>query len=429
MDTSSDIDKFFIENLQSDLSTSEYQRLCSVILDHPIATELARLDPFSDEYRSKVHDLYLVIRGRADRKYDPTLDEASSSPEWQNVFTDVSPWSFRDSKFVSEMLYSWGHIFSALKIADPARTTVLEYGTGSGQLLLQLARLGCQTYAVDIDEPSLQSIRDQAKRMDLNVNTECGVFGDGFVGKTFDRIVFFEAFHHAFDFMDLLRVLRFRLNPGGFVVFCGEPILPAAQGPVPFPWGPRLDGLSAICIRRFGWMELGFTRAFFGEALNRTGWRVSHLPFPLCGRADVYVAVPTSASELAGNSFIDMRLEEPGVLFDFGEWSPTEIAHRWTIADIASLKLLHAPGTRVEIEVDISNYLPVTKSVEIRCGNQRASSELEPGQTTSLRLSGELANRLEIATSTNRPSEVSPGSSDHRSLGVAVGEIRSRSTK
>src|SRR6202012_3610099 len=94
---------------------------------------------------------------------------------------------------------------------------------------------------------------------------------------------------HAFDFEALLRRLQDRVNPGGRVIFCGEPVVAVAQSGIPYPWGPRLDALSVFCMRRFGWMELGFTHDFFMEAARRAGWEPEFHAFPGCGRAHAYV--------------------------------------------------------------------------------------------------------------------------------------------
>ena len=133
-----------------------------------------------------------------------------------------------------------------------------ERGTLAGAVLR-----GVDVSGVDIDAPSVEASRRQAEALDLPVELEQAPFGEGFAGRRFDRIVFFEAFHHAWDFERLLERLHDRLEPGGRIVFCGEPIAPAPLVAIPFPWGPRLDALSVLCMRRWGWMELGFQHEFF----------------------------------------------------------------------------------------------------------------------------------------------------------------------
>jgi hypothetical protein len=145
----------------------------------------------------------------------------------------------------------------------------------------------------------MESIRAQSTHLGLSVETERAEFGGGFEGQKFDCILFYEAFHHAFDFDGLLIRLHERLNPGGRIVLCGEPVVSAPSDAVPYPWGPRLDALSVFCIRRFGWMELGFTHDYLTKIASVTGWTAKLHPFPTCGRAAVYVLEPAPKAENA----------------------------------------------------------------------------------------------------------------------------------
>jgi 2-polyprenyl-3-methyl-5-hydroxy-6-metoxy-1,4-benzoquinol methylase len=270
-------------------NTEEYQELCGIVTEHPMTVTLSQLDPFSAEYRKAVMTFYLDLRGPAACGYDVARDERSGMVIPADIWSGLSPWSFRDPRFISEFLFSWAQIMRLLDVKPDDR--VIEYGPGSGQLLLMLARSGIKAYGVDIDEASLNAIRAQAKALNLNVSLEQNVFGEGFEGELFDGVVFFEAFHHAFDFEALLSRLRSRVKRGGKIVLCGEPIVPGLTPNIPYPWGPRLDALSIFCMRRYGWMELGFTQDFVMEAFHRAGWRIEPHLFPICSRASAYVAV------------------------------------------------------------------------------------------------------------------------------------------
>lgn len=276
----------------------QYQRLTTLVLDHPAAGALAALDPFSAEYRAAVLDFYAVLRARAgDAAYVTERDEASDTGGRvpANLWTGLVPWSFRDLKLSAEFLLSWGHILQLLEVA-PGQS-VLEYGPGSGQILLMLARMGVQAHGVDIDRTALDGIRAQADALGLPVALDRAVFGEGFDGRRFDAILFFEAFHHALDFPALLERLHERLAPGGRLVLCGEPIVEMPFPGIPFSWGPRLDALSIYCMRKWGWMELGFTRPFLTEAARRAGWQMTPHPFPGCGRASAFVLTPADPRE------------------------------------------------------------------------------------------------------------------------------------
>ena len=277
----------------------QYQRLTTLVLDHPKAHALAVLDPFSDEYRLAVLDFYATLRSRAgDEAYVAERDEASESGGTipANLWTGLVPWSFQNPALAAEFLLAWGRILQLLDVVP--QQSVLEYGPGSGQILLMLARMGVRTHGVDIDQTALDSIRAQADALGLPVALERAAFGGGFGDERFDAILFFEAFHHALDFPALLERLRGRLKPGGRLVLCGEPIVDAPIPGIPFPWGPRLDALSVHCMRRWGWMELGFTQPFLTEMARRSGWQVSHHPSPDCGRACAFVLTPAEPDDL-----------------------------------------------------------------------------------------------------------------------------------
>ena len=88
----------------------------------------------------------------------------------------------------------------------------------------------------------------------------------------YDRVVFFESFHHCSDPLRLVERLGTMVAPGGAIVFAGEPIVED----FPVPWGVRLDGLSVWSTRRFGWLELGFELGWFRALLEGAGWDVTY---------------------------------------------------------------------------------------------------------------------------------------------------------
>jgi SAM-dependent methyltransferase len=121
--------------------------------------------------------------------------------------------------------------------------------------------------AVEVDENFCALLRNRRAgpgRLDI-VRCDMLTFtADG----AYDVALFFESFHHCADHLTMLRRLHDIVRPDGFVVFASEPV-----HTMPFPWGPRLDGLSVWSSRTYGWLELGFQKGYFAEALQRTGWR------------------------------------------------------------------------------------------------------------------------------------------------------------
>lgn len=383
-----------------------YQRLSEMAIGHPLAAGLARLDPFSGAYRDGAMALYRDLSGRSGG-YEPARDERSHAAAPPNPWTDLPPWGFRQPALVAEFLLSWGHILRLLDLPPGGR--VLEYGSGTGQLLLVLARAGLRAHGADIDADSIGTARAQAEALGLPIRLEQAPFGEGFAGERFDRIVFFEAFHHAWDFERLLRRLHDRLAPGGRLVFCGEPIVPDPQPPVPFPWGPRLDALSVLCMRRWGWMELGFQHAFFLRLLRRNGWRAAFHPAPNCGRANAYVAEPAPASLL--------RLGEPYGMGGAAEsWGPPEGAQRRMAGGASILPLPPAwseAGGDARVVVRVSNPGPSAKRLVVAAGARSAALALGPGEDGAVELPGDPAAHLSLTCETD--------AADGR--GVAVREV------
>src|SRR5262249_59834888 len=85
----------------------------------------------------------------------------------------------------------------------------------------------------------------------------------------FDRVLFYESFHHCHDHAAMIARLDGLVADGGAVVFAGEPI----TDDFPMPWGVRLDGHSLWAVRLRGWLELGFRTDYFLGLLDRHGWR------------------------------------------------------------------------------------------------------------------------------------------------------------
>lgn len=388
----------------------EYARLSEVYAQDPLADELKRMDPFSADYRNAAMQLYLKLRGN--NSYDPARDELSQMVETpRDLAKDISPWSFRDPKFVSEFLMCWGHIMSLLDL--PSGGSILEYGSGSGQLALMLARCGLDVHCVDIDEPSLKIVSEQAKQLGLDVKCEVALFGGGFEAEKFDRIIFFEAFHHAWDFESLIEVLGRKITDGGRLILCGEPIVAESMPAVPFPWGPRLDALSVFCMRNYGWMELGFSEQFLFDLFHKHGWLISSHHLPNCGRASAYVARKAAGSTV---NLGEPRAVEP--LYADG-WSDAEGSHRWTSKEVAKFPNPSA----VKATLLLKNLLNVEKRVVVRSGSSAEDIVMKPGDERAITLTEPNGPTIDIQSTVHRPIDVVPSSLDSRTLGIAVASI------
>jgi SAM-dependent methyltransferase len=396
----------------------EYQRLGELSLRHPLAARLRELDPFSAAYKTTVLQLYHDLRGD-DRTYEPARDEKSGMVLPANLWSGASPWSFGDTGLVAEFLLSWGQIMRALALPPSSDAKILEYGSGSGQLLLFLARLGLRTSAVDIDPASLELVRTQAAAMQLEVRTEQAAFGDGFGDEAFDRIIFFEAFHHAIEFGPLLLRLRQRLKPGGLLVLSGEPVVGEPVPSVPYPWGPRLDGLSIFCIRRYGWMELGFTESFLIEALHRHGWLVDVLALPGCGRATTYVAKPYIGQAIEVGRQLSLGPHDAG-------WEGLEGTHRWTRGGATTTFPLPDQAGPSRVAIRASNPFPTDLVVALYDGVRYVQDTVVAagGDNVEIVFGPCYCGFFGMKSAGSRPIDVWPQSADRRRLGLMVHSIR-----
>lgn len=402
----------FLREIKRKLETDDVQQqllgLSEIYFkfDH---SELERLDPFSDGYRDKVIEFYKKVTGHS--HYDAmTMEKTDAADSLQQGFTPI-PYRFQNSELVGEYLSCYGWVLRNLKVH--AGADVLEYGPGEGQLSIHLAQMGCNVCAIDIEQRFLDLIQQQCRTLGLQMTTQVGRFGDGVEGRKFDRVVFFEAFHHCFDHYDALLRIRDLLKPEGFICFSGEPIIPSDSPNsllVPYPWGLRLDGESMRSISEFGWMELGYSEPYFLELLARCGYSVERIPHGVYARADAYLARKISSRyPIELNTLISTYQGHSG-------WHPSEGTHRWTDGDAwMPLPIL---GFRTA-SVALQNMGPKTVEVEVSCASDAHSARLKPGEETTmvLKLSPAPGN-LRIRSGTFRP-----GSADPRKLGVAVKAI------
>lgn len=222
-------------------------------------------DPFSARYREWTWALYRDISGRA--AY--SLSNESSPIDVTAARRRPFPFATGSPSVVGEDLEARGAVLGCLGaragIAPPAR--IVEYGPGWGNLTMDLLATGYDVTAVELDSRFCELLASRAVtggRLEV-VAADMLSYRPG---DQFDAAVFFESFHHCGDHLALLDRLHSVVRPSGCVLFAGEPVQE-----MPYPWGPRLDGLSVWSMRTYGWLELGFTPGYFRRALARTGWR------------------------------------------------------------------------------------------------------------------------------------------------------------
>lgn len=392
--------------LQSDGSAAQLNALSRIRLR--LADDVIfRLDPFSAAYRERALAIYRQISGRSD--YDPARDEKTDHYDASASRIPI-PYRFRDSDLVGEFLACYGWILRALNVRDGA--SVLEYGSGEGQLILSLARMGCKAYAVDIEQRFLDDIDRQASAIGVEVNTLNGQFGDSVPGILFDRVIFFEAFHHCLDHFETLSRIRQTLACDGFICLAGEPIIRAGSPNklcVPYAWGPRLDGESLRSISEFGWMELGYSEEYFIDLCMRAGFAVEFHPNPLFERGNVYIARPLRGCfPILSRALISTWEGKSG-------WHTAEATHRWTDGD-AWLPLPRAIVRSARVTV--VNFQPTTIEVIVSADQEERRLLMTTGQRSTINIDlPEGASSLLIRSPSFTPPD------DTRKLGVAVEAI------
>lgn len=219
-------------------------------------------DPFGSEYRAKQFALYELLAGKT---YSPANEVSSFDIDFHAV--SPFPYCHGSSDTVGNQLMAIGFIIKAMKL--PRGSRILEFGPGWGNTTLALAKMGYRVTAVDIENNFIELIRKRAAMEKLNIELVNGDFS--YIESTeerFDCILFFECFHHAQDHLALMASFDQVLNRDGIVCFGAEPIV----DDFPIPWGLRMDGESLWAIRKNGWLELGFNKSYFKQALARYGW-------------------------------------------------------------------------------------------------------------------------------------------------------------
>jgi SAM-dependent methyltransferase len=224
-------------------------------------------DPFSDAYRKTQLDLYEEVSGR--NGYNPWASEPFNIDVASAADPYPFPYSTRDAEFVGNHMLALGHIMRVMKATAPTAKSVIEFGCGTGFTTIVLAQTGFDVTAVDINADALAVLNRLAQTRGLPLNTHNGVFGE--VPESTppaDVVLFYEAFHHCWDFQAVLERLHTLVRENGVVILAGEPIIPD----FPKAWGLRLGGQALWEIRTKGWLELGFKESFFLDLLARTGW-------------------------------------------------------------------------------------------------------------------------------------------------------------
>ena len=241
-------------------------------------------DPFSGAYREWTWEIYRKLSGRA---HYSIANEASPFDLPQAILRPF-PFETGSAAIVGEDLVARGHLMRCIGepsggLIPPAR--LVEFGPGWGNLTSDLVSTGFVVTAVEVEKQFCQLLRERCPQPSKLTVVETDMLGFT-TAEPFAAAIFFESFHHCSDHLAMLEGLHDIVAPGGKIFFACEPIQK-----MDYPWGPRLDGMSAWSTRSYGWLELGFDAKYFEMALARTGWKSERRQIAArWNRADVVVA-------------------------------------------------------------------------------------------------------------------------------------------
>lgn len=369
------------------------------------------LDPLSKEYKAQQDKLWQMMVGES-AAYDPIRDELTGV---EHVDALKTPGFYSgDISKAGEHLIAMGHLIkiSGLRRGD----RVIEYGAGFGQIALALARLGIIVDTVDIDKSFCNAVQAQAEWFGVELNSHHGEFGDNPTGQQYNTVLFYESFHHARDFVELIAKMRKLLAPGGKVLMAGEPIQPSTDNQfrtsVPYPWGVRLHAEVGAIVRFRRWYELGFHEEFLFRLFNSMGFQSRKHQGLLTRYATVYEFVLrpdiVKMSEWRLPPDID------------AQWHGFETSGRWTTS--FSTFPLDQTDSWSRLRVVCRNHHPSCQLVKFKMDDRFTETLVDSGAFAYVTLErAGSPKELCIETDTVQPS--SYGLKDERHLGIFVEHI------
>ncbi len=358
-----------------------------------------RLDPDAGVYMEQMLALYREMSGR-------TMDLATNellSFDVQSLVHAYSPYASRPP---GELALHYLRLAKIIRGAGlPLGARILDLGCGWGLSSEFLAQLGFQVHAVDLNPQFVALVQQRTRRLNLDVKVERALFEQVEpAAQSVDAALFYESFHHAPDPRPIVRNIAHGLKPGGCLMLAGEPI----QEEFWPAWGLRLDALSVYCIRKFGWFESGFSRAYLARLLARHGllpWFVQDLD-------------PQIGLYAYG---IKTRRATLDVLSSWGPEPQWWKEFEWLVSNRdgeASSLTLYRPASCHRVVFELMNFSPDPMPLQLAVAGSRSEHLLLTGRNeVSAPLDTEdVEVVVRFTTKSWCPAEVL-GTGDHRRLG------------
>ena len=246
-------------------------------------SHILETDPYSPVYEERIRRVHEEIIGKrhsSQLEGLPVLNLAYES-EWPY------PWGTKCAETVGRVLIAYGFLIKAASLSPHAR--VLEVGCGMGSLTWNLARMGYRVDALDPNPKQCECAVAVTNGFPVKPNVVATTLGEWIDQRErnykYDAVIFFESFHHIMNHQECLKkLLAEHMEVDGRILLAAEPILEAICEVLPYPWGPRLDGESVRAMRKWGWLELGFTRPYMEGLFEMLGleweWLKSDVAIP-----------------------------------------------------------------------------------------------------------------------------------------------------
>jgi 2-polyprenyl-3-methyl-5-hydroxy-6-metoxy-1,4-benzoquinol methylase len=341
---------------------------------------LMALDPLSDEYRDAVGAVHEEIIGKS---YSTTFEGLPElNPDWERDWP--FPWGTKSPETVARFLIAYGFLIKSAGLPPHAR--ILEVGCGVGSLTCNLARMGYRVDALDPNTLQCEIVRAATSGFPVAPNVMSMTLDQWLESKSgaykYDAVIFFESFHHIANHRDSLRsILNSHLEIDGKILLGAEPIFQMSGDTLPYPWGPRLDGESMRAMRRWGWLELGFTEAYLRALFAVLGLTFQRLK---CEEAMPLSQIVIGWKALGSTQVEDLRYEaslEEGVSFA-KEGLPSFLQHisglaerepwgRWSVGDRVEFCFKEKLPKRFVLKLEFADIFGpnVHKTLEVRVGD------------------------------------------------------------
>lgn len=355
-------------------------------------SKVVESNPLSKNYITHVKKLHEEIIGKA---HSSSLEGLPTvNPEYEREWP--YPWGTRSALTVGRFLIAYGFLLKVANLTPNAR--ILEVGCGMGSLTWNLARMGYRVDALDPNIAQCEIVAESTKGFSAKPNIIPMTLDEWLDVKPdyyrYDAIIFFESFHHVIDHQACIdRLLTSHMEFDAKILLAAEPIFETTTDILPYPWGPRLDGESLRAMRRWGWLELGYTEDYLKKLFKKFGltyeWFKCDEAAPLsqivvgcmtnekvnlsCPRELRYPAVISNGIDLSINGLPEFIVECSG-LSDYEGWG------RWSLGDNVHFKLKHNLTGNIIIKLDLSGVFGpnVHKKIVISIGEKQSSAILEP---------------------------------------------------